>query len=294
MTAQFPWPAIAVGAPPPRWVGDRFAVGNATTRILSYSEASSHWSDDLTTLHETEAGSDHPIDVLSRNLAAASMRLIPHSSSPTVLDVGCSSGFVIESLRQNIPDAVVIGADYIRGPLESLARRIPDVPLLQFDLRKCPLPDACVDGITCLNVLEHIDDDASAMRHMHRILKPSGILHVEVPAGPALYDIYDEHLMHHRRYRRTELLNLAIQAGFKVRWATHIGFVVFPGFWWVKRRNKRKLALPPEEKKRIVGAQIRDSRSSIFLKLAMRLESVLGHFVRFPFGIRCVAVLVKS
>ncbi len=56
-----------------------------------------------------------------------------------------------------------------------------------------------------LNVLEHIRGDALALRQVHRILRPGGVVVIEVSAGPKLYDVYDELLMHHRRYRLPSL-----------------------------------------------------------------------------------------
>jgi len=112
-----------------------------------------------------------------------------------------------------MPHAQLIGSDYVRGPLEEVARRLPDVPLLQFDLVKCPLPDASVDVVVLLNVLEHIEDDVGAVRQLARILKPGGAVVIEVPAGPHLYDVYDKVLMHYRRYRLSGLKRLLRAAG---------------------------------------------------------------------------------
>jgi len=294
MTAldSFPWPSPPGTSVIPRWNGRSFNVGSETNRVLAYDTDSSHWSDSLTSLHETEAGRDHPIDLASRQLAVLSMRQLA-SKTPVILDVGCSSGLVLEDLRQVLGDASLIGADYLRAPLEGLASRMPEMPILQFDLRKCPLPDACVDGVTCLNVLEHIDDHEAALAEIHRILKPGGVAHVEVPAGPALFDIYDEHLLHHRRYRLKELLGLAHQKGFRVEKATHLGFLVFPAFWLVKRRNRKKLGLPAEEKSRLVAAQIRSTRTNPLFAALIRLESWIGQYVSYPWGIRCLCVLRK-
>ncbi len=289
----FPWPTPPGASRPPQWNGQNFEINGQTSRVLIYQANDSHWSDDLTSLHETEAGCDHPIDMASRQLAVDSIRNLKRDGKVNILDVGCSSGFVLENLQTALPEANLIGADYLRGPLEGLAQRMPSLPLLQFDLRQCPLPAACVDGITCLNVLEHIDDDAAAMHHLHRILKPKGVLHLEVPAGPKLFDIYDEHLLHHRRYRLKELIQLAQQAGFQVKRATHLGFFVYPAFWWVKQNNRRKLTWPKIEKTKLVVNQIRNSKKNFFLDWTVRLEAILGRMINFPIGIRCVVVLTK-
>ena len=289
----FPWPSPPGVAAAPTWNGCSFAVAGRETRVLAYDSESSHWSEALTSLHETESGRNHPIDLASRRLAVATMRRLDNDD-PVVLDVGCSSGFVLEDLRQALPKAGLIGADYLRDPLDALARRTMGLPLLQFDLRKCPLPDACVDGITCLNVLEHIDNEGGALSHLHRILTPGGILHLEVPANPALYDLYDEVLMHHRRYRMRDLVALARAAGFRVAKATHLGFLAYPAFWWVKRRNRRRRPSPPEQKARRVVQQIRATAANPFLSGVFRLETVLSGLVSFPWGIRCILVLRKT
>ena len=293
---SFPWPMPPGTATPPHWAGSAFAVDGETRAVLSYDADDSHWSAELTKLHEAEAGSTHPIDLASRRLAVQFLREhLPdrEGGTPIVLDVGCSSGFVLEEIRRILPAAALVGSDYLLAPLEGLAARMPGLPILQFDLRRCPLPDACVDAVTALNVLEHIDDDAGALREIARILRPGGIAHVEVPAGPALFDVYDEQLMHHRRYRLSELLGKARAAGFEVLRGTHLGFFLYAPFAWVKRRNRQLLTLPEAEKRALVADQIRRTGNSRVLDYALRLEEALGWLVRYPVGIRCLAGLKK-
>ena len=292
---SFPWPVPPGATSPPEWRDDCFRIDGQLRRVVCYDATDSHWSAELTDLHEAEAGSDHPIDLASRRLAVRTLTafLPTGSATPVVLDVGCSSGFVLDEVRAALPGAAPIGADYILPPLEKLAARMPGLPLLQFDLRRCPLPDACVDAVTALNVLEHIDDDQQALLEIARILRPGGVAHVEVPAGPGCYDVYDEQLMHHRRYRLGELLAKARAAGLEVLRGTHLGCLVYPAFWLVKQRGRRLLSLSAEEKKALVAKQIRGTGDSAVLGAVLRFEEWLGRFVSFPFGIRCVAVLRK-
>ena len=293
--AVFPWPTPPEAVEAPIWHDGRFWLGGQEKRVIAYDATDSHWSAELTDLHEAEAGSHHPIDQASRRLAVRSLtEFLPNElSAPTVLDVGCSSGFIVEEIRAALPGAVVIGSDYILPPLEKLAARLPGLPLLQFDLRHCPLPDACVDAVTALNVLEHIDDDGAALGEIFRILRPGGVAHIEIPAGPGCYDIYDEQLMHHRRYRLRDLVKMARTGGWQVLRATHLGCLIYPAFWLVKQRGRRLLKLPDAEKKARVASQIRQTSDSAILGAALRIEEFLGRFVSFPFGIRCVVVLRK-
>jgi hypothetical protein len=119
------------------------------------------------------------------------------------------------------------------------------------------------------------------------------VAHIEVPAGPELYDFYDEHLLHHRRYRMADLIDLAEKVTFQIEKTTHLGFFVFPAFWWMKKKNRAKLGLPVGEKQRLVANQIRTTQSNVVLSWLMKLETRFGQ-VSYPWGIRCVAVLRKA
>jgi ubiquinone/menaquinone biosynthesis C-methylase UbiE len=295
--AGFPWPAPPGSTGAPVWDQGEFVVGGERRRVLCFPAGDSNWSDELTEMHESVAGKANIIDCVSRELAVRSLqRWLPGNESRprVVLDVGCSSGYVLEEILRAIPDLAVLGSDYILSPLLGLGRRMPDVPLLQFDLRRCPLPDACVDAVTALNVLEHIEQDDEALASIARVLRPGGIAHIEVPAGPGLFDDYDKHLMHHRRYTMAGLRALARRVGFEVINATHIGSLVYPAFWFVKKRNRRQArGLSPEAEAALVQSQIRQSGESRIVSALMKTELQLGKVINFPIGIRCVVVLRK-
>jgi SAM-dependent methyltransferase len=287
LQADFPWPPLPGVSASPSWTGRGFTVNGQTTSVLSYEPASSGWTDDLTTFHEETAGSDHPIDRASRALAVSQLDHV-RAERPVVLEIGCSSGFLLGLIRQRLPRALVIGSDVVRGPLETLAEMTPDVPLLHFDLTRCPLPDQSVDAIVMLNVLEHIRDDAAALAQAFRVLRPGGIVYIEVPAGPHLYDVYDELLMHRRRYTLSGLRQLLAGAGFEIARASHLGVLIYPAFYLVKRRNQRFLSRDQALKRQVVARNIRSTGTSKLLDLVIRAELMLGRSVSWPFGIRCV------
>jgi ubiquinone/menaquinone biosynthesis C-methylase UbiE len=123
---------------------------------------------------------------------------------------------MLRLIRDRLPRAFAIGADYVLGPLTNLANKMPDIPLLQSDLTRCPLPDRSLDVVVLLNVLEHIRDDSAAAAQVFRILKPGDIAAIEVPAGPRLYDAYDRILMHERWYSFGQLKKLLLGAGLEI------------------------------------------------------------------------------
>ena len=292
--STFPWPRPSGIGPFPIWTGHGFRIGTQESHLLVFDTGQSHWSPELTALHEEEAGTNHPIDNASRKAAVHSLRRFITAAAPIILDVGCSSGYALQEIREALPRAILIGSDYIVAPLAHLAEVMPNLPILQFDLRRCPLPDACVDAVTALNVLEHIDRDEEALRQIYRILRPGGIAHIEVPAGPHLYDIYDKHLMHHRRYRLGDLTAMTQRVGFSVLKASHLGFFVYPAFSLIKKRNQRRMrADHPSDGAKKVKTHIRQSRGNILMQILTGLESWLAPLTTFPIGIRCLLVLRK-
>jgi SAM-dependent methyltransferase len=290
--SDYPWPRLAGGGQPV-WTGSHFDVGATALKVLPYTTSASGWSDDLTALHEESAGAHHPIDEMSRAWALTALRRHLTTRDAVILEVGCSSGYLLELLRRSLPDAALIGSDFLRAPLERLADRLGDVPLLQFDVARCPLPDASVDAVVLLNVLEHVEDDREAVRHVARILRPGGVAVVEVPAGPHLYDMYDEQLQHYRRYSPRSLLTLGTTAGLSVVRRSHLGCLVYPGFAMVKRRNRRMAAQPVGVKRRTVETAITQTGGSRLVRLALGCESRIERLIRMPFGIRCVAIFRK-
>ncbi len=149
--------------------------------------------------------------------------------------------------------------------------------------------------MTALNVLEHIDDDFKALQEIHRILRPGGLAHIEVPADPSSFDLYDEVLMHFRRYRLGDLTTKAREAGFAILKATHLGFFVYPLFKMVKQRNQKVgKNLSFDEKKTIVARQIGRTARTQLLSTAFKIERIFGSLVRYPFGIRAVLRLQKK
>jgi len=277
----------------PIWQGNGFQVGQQFSKVLHYTSNVDGWNDDLTSLHEETAGDQHFIDKASRDHAISQIRKHLHTPKPVILEIGCSSGFMLQRLHKTFPNATVMGSDVVSAPLQKLAEILPNTPIFRFDLVHCPLPDNCVDAIVILNVLEHIEKDGEAIANIFRILKPGGIVVIEVPAGPHLYDAYDKVLMHYRRYTLSKLTQLLCDKGFKHLKKSHLGFFLYPGFAFVKMRNKRLLTESAAKQRQEVEKVIKDTGRNKLLHALMQTELFLGNFISYPTGIRCLVTCKK-
>jgi len=92
--------------------------------------------------------------------------------------------------------------------------------LVPFDLTDesayAQLSDERIDTVVCLNVLEHLPDDAAVLERFHNLLEPGGRAIILVPACGWLFAPLDVDLGHHRRYERRQLEDRMRQAGFEV------------------------------------------------------------------------------
>lgn len=291
---SFKWTPLTCDGPIPVWTGMEFVIGSKRTPVLCYHEASSGWSNELTEMHEDIIGADHYIDRSSRQNAMNFLSPILKKPAPVILEIGCSSGFLLKELRHKAKHVRLIGSDFIGALLFKLSRNLKGVPLVQFDITKCPLDDSSVDGVVMLNVLEHIENDLAALKQLYRILKPKGLAVIEVPAGPHLYDFYDKHLLHHRRYKLNDLKSLVRKAGFTIERASHLGFFIYPVFAIVKKLNRRKWQqIPESERKSLVSRQIKQANANPVMHAIMKMELALGKYLNYPIGIRCLVTLRK-
>ena len=130
------------------------------------------------------------------------------------------------------------------------------------------------DTVVCANVLEHVADDAAALRAMRAMLVPGGRVVLIVPALPALYGSIDQAIGHRRRYTRHDVAQKLAAAGLTVEDIRYFNVLGAIG-WWLNARLLHRRAVP--------GVQAR---------LGDRLVPLLNlerHF-RLAFGMSLLAV----
>jgi hypothetical protein len=114
-----------------------------------------------------------------------------------------------------------------------------------------------------------------------------------VPSGPSTYDYYDRFLGHERRYARGELAAKARRAGLEVIEESFLGSLLYPAFWLVKKRNRRRYdRLDGVELEAKVAADIAGTSDSRAGRALWRIEDRLPF--RLPFGIRVLAVMRRA
>ena len=114
--------------------------------------------------------------------------------------------------------------------------------VLRGDATKLPFADNTFDCVVTSEVLEHLQDDVTAISELHRVLKPGGSLGVTVPTWwreKINWMLSDEYHApksvggHVRIYSATELKAKLRSAGLEVRGSHHAHALHSP-YWWLK------------------------------------------------------------
>ncbi len=103
---------------------------------------------------------------------------------------------------------------------------------------------AAFDSVVCVNVLEHIEDDAQALGQMKSLLRDGGRVLLYVPAGPWAFGHLDRQLGHHRRYSRGMVRQLAGACGLELERCIYVNFAGVFGWFLHSRILKREVVSP--------------------------------------------------
>jgi SAM-dependent methyltransferase len=101
-----------------------------------------------------------------------------------LLDVGCGAGYFLDAARETgwdvrgvelSPTAARVGREQLR------------LDIFQGTLAEAGFPDNWFDVVTLFEVVEHLRDPGAVLADAQRILKPGGLLAVQVPNDQVAY-----------------------------------------------------------------------------------------------------------
>jgi len=115
-----------------------------------------------------------------------------------VLEVGCGQGAFAARLAQRYH---YLGVEPDHTSWTVAHRRVSAMGAGEIrNIAAEKLGDERFDLVCAFEVLEHIEDDAAAVKEWSSRLRPAGWLLLSVPAGPDQYGPWDELVGHFRRY----------------------------------------------------------------------------------------------
>ena len=230
---------------------------------------------------------------LKRYLASENRR-----TKPRLIDIGCGcGGWMSDLLKVMQPvEAEFAVADSSLKAIEYAGPVLPDaVRRYQVDLLRLQWRNRW-DIVFLLDVLEHLPDDAEAVKQIYDALSPGGLLLVTTPALMCFWTWNDEVAHHQRRYTRRDFAKLADKTGFVLHDARYFMFFLSPLLLVSRWLTRHKVAGSSSEGTRTISRamhRVPNPMINFALKALFAAETPLGHYLRFPWGTSMLAVLQK-
>lgn len=102
--------------------------------------------------------------------------LLRRSGATKVLEVGCASGTLVDSLRDTAVE--YHGVDISPKMVAACRKRYSDMAHASFavaDARRLPYDNQVFDAVLCVGMLEYAEDEAVVVREFARVLRESGV-----------------------------------------------------------------------------------------------------------------------
>jgi ubiquinone/menaquinone biosynthesis C-methylase UbiE len=158
----------------------------------------------------------------ARRLAGEVLAAVDAFDFATVLDVGCGTGAVLQSVLAARPRVSAWGVDLSPEMVACARERLGGAAEVQVaDAERLPLRDGCIDVVVCVDSLHHYPHPRAALAEMRRVTRPGGGLvigewRVVAPLRQlmnALFPLLPEGDV--RVYTGRELEQLAADAGYQ-------------------------------------------------------------------------------
>lgn len=141
-----------------------------------------------------------------------------------ILEIGCGTGHNLAMLGgYGAVDAVEIDPTARAIAAQRLGRAVVDAPLPELPT----IARGHYNLVGLFDVLEHVEDDVAALKHIGDCLAPGGKILLTVPAFPWMWSAHDVVNHHHRRYTKATLRDAVTKAGLrmdKLSWFNSILF----------------------------------------------------------------------
>jgi SAM-dependent methyltransferase len=157
-------------------------------------------------------------------------------SACDVLDAGCGTGGLILRMREAWPGWRFSGIDFMPLACELARKRCgPDVDIREASITALPFADGSFDAVVSADVVCQVENPEVAVAEFFRVLRPGGVVAINVPAYMWMWSYHDDTCQTKHRYTRGEMTGLLKGAGFGEARVTHWNALPFP-LVWAKRK----------------------------------------------------------
>ncbi len=136
-------------------------------------------------------------------------------SQDRILELGCGSGVVLDSLEK-MGCTYLVGLDWLITSVRLAAEKSQSVMLVRGDATHLPFEDSFFDKIYAQHLIEHFADTVTVLSEWRRILKPGGRMVIATPNRYFPHQDWFDDPTHHHIFTMEELSQYAVEAGFVI------------------------------------------------------------------------------
>ncbi|AEH01630.1 bifunctional 2-polyprenyl-6-hydroxyphenol methylase/3-demethylubiquinol 3-O-methyltransferase UbiG [Lacinutrix sp. 5H-3-7-4] len=208
-----------------------------------------------------------------------------------ILDIGCSSGILLENLyRKGFKKNNLYGVDISAEAIKNCKTNGLKNAFI-MDAEKISL-DKKFDIIIASDSLEHLKNDEQALKNWLGLLKDDGELLIFVPAFNFLWSNHDDVNMHYRRYTRKQLILKVKNNGFQIKTSGYWNILLFiPVLIYRLISNLLNIVFNKKEKQSDIN-KITFFNGLLFNIL--KTENKLLKYITFPFGVSTYCIVKKG
>jgi SAM-dependent methyltransferase len=174
-----------------------------------------------------------------RRYRAYQFDLVAPHVGRSLLEVGSGLGHFSEQFSGRLEYLIVSDNDpYCIGQLKEHYSGRDDVEVLELALPGEVKARRKVDTVAMKNVLEHIADDAQALRDLAACVEPGGRIVIWVLGYMQLYGDFDRLVGHVTRYTPKTLRRAVESAGLTVEVCKPVNFIGGVAWWLAVRRRR--------------------------------------------------------
>lgn len=234
---------------------------------------------------ESKIEESHWWFVVRRNLFFREVKRMKLPRNAKILDVGTSTGTNLRFLREG-GFTNFIGMDASSEAIHYCSLKgIRNI--IGGDVCALPFSKDTFDLVLATDLIEHIDNDLSALNEIARVVRPGGHVLFTVPAFASLWGLQDNASHHKRRYTKVQFNDLILSAGLSIERTFYFNFLLF-GPIWAARQFMR--IFPP---KLNTENDINTPWINAILKVVFEIDCLLAPKLRPPFGVSIFTLASK-
>ncbi|MCK4390727.1 MAG: class I SAM-dependent methyltransferase [Desulfobacterales bacterium] len=204
-----------------------------------------------------------------------------------ILDIGCGTGIILK-LAESF--GLAYGMELSSEAIRFLRKRDLNLVTRSDANQSLPFKSNTFSAITCLDLLEHLDNDFDLLKEIFRVCKPRGHLVVTVPAFDIQWSPHDIALHHKRRYTKAQMLKMIREFDWKVLKCSYYNTILFLPILAIRKLKTRL-------------SDNTHGRSDFFIKLPACVNRALSllfvseirclKYLNLPFGVSLFLILQK-